>query len=120
MTAQRALLACVGAVLVAFLALPILALFATTSLEDARLGLEHPLVWPALRLSVLTTLATLAIVVALGTPLAWTLAGWRSPLARAIETALQLPIVIPPAVAGVALLLAFGRRGLLSGVLYPT
>jgi molybdate transport system permease protein len=40
-------------------------------------------------------------------------------VARALETLLQLPIVIPPAVAGVAMLLAFGRRGLLAGLLYP-
>jgi molybdate transport system permease protein len=117
---QRFALGALGALLVGFLALPLLALYATASLSDVQLGLHHPLVWPALKLSVFTTLTTSVIVVALGTPLAWTLAGQRSRFARAIETALQLPIVIPPAVAGVAMLLAFGRRGLLSGVLYPS
>jgi molybdate transport system permease protein len=116
---QRAALAALGALLVVFLALPIVALYATATLADVELGLRHPLVWPALKLSVLTTLSTLAIVIVLGTPLAWTLANQRGRIARALETALQLPIVIPPAVAGVAMLLAFGRRGLLSGVLYP-
>lgn len=119
MNTQRLLLGALGAILVAFLALPIVALFATASGAEIALGLRHPLVWPALRLSLFTTLITLLIVVALGTPLAWTLANQRSRSARAIETALQLPIVIPPAVAGVAMLLAFGRRGLLAGVLYP-
>ncbi|MEY4549949.1 MAG: ABC-type molybdate transporter, permease protein, partial [Pseudomonadota bacterium] len=52
------------------------------------------------------------------TPLAWTLARSRSGIARAAEVLVQLPAVVPPAVAGVALLLAFGRRGLLSA-LYP-
>jgi molybdate transport system permease protein len=117
---QRLALGALGALLVGFLALPILALYTTASLSDVALGLHHPLVWPALKLSLFTTLTTLLIVVALGTPLAWTLASQPSRIARAIETALQLPIVIPPAVAGVAMLLAFGRRGLLSGVLYPS
>ncbi|MGK3996552.1 ABC transporter permease [Sorangium sp. So ce1024] len=117
--AERVVLASVGAVLVAFLAVPVLALFATATATDVAHGLRHPLVGPALRLSLLTTLASLVLVVVLGTPLAWTLSRARGRLARAVETAVQLPIVIPPAVAGVALLLAFGRRGLLSGWLYP-
>jgi molybdate transport system permease protein len=109
----------VGALLLAFLAVPLLALFATATLADVELGLRHPLVWPALRLSMLTTTITLLLVVVLGTPLAWTLARARGALARSIETAIQLPIVIPPAVAGVAMLLAFGHRGLLAPVLKP-
>jgi molybdate transport system permease protein len=74
-------------------------------------------VWPALRLSLLTTAVSLALVVALGTPLAWMLASSHGRLARAVETIVELPIVIPPAVAGVAMLLAFGRRGLLAPLL---
>ena len=116
--AQRAVLVIVGALLVAFLAAPIAALILTASPDEVVGGLEHPLVWPALRLSLLTTLASLALVVVLGTPLAWTLARARGRWARALETGLQLPIVIPPAVAGVALLMAFGRRGLFA-FLYP-
>ncbi|MDC0682657.1 ABC transporter permease [Sorangium atrum] len=117
--AERVALAAVGAVLVAFLAVPILALFAMATAGDVEQGLRHPLVWPALRLSLLTTSASLAVVVVLGTPLSWTLARSRGRLSRAVEAVVQLPIVIPPAVAGVALLLAFGRRGLLAGWLYP-
>jgi molybdate transport system permease protein len=48
-----------------------------------------------------------------GTPLAWLIARGPGRLWRVLETVIQLPIVLPPAVAGVALLLAFGRRGLL-------
>jgi len=66
-----------------------------------------------------TSAVSLAIVCALGTPLAWSRAQRPSRATRAIETLLQLPMVIPPAVAGVALLLAFGRRGMFSGILYP-
>ncbi|MBI4954998.1 MAG: molybdate ABC transporter permease subunit [Myxococcales bacterium] len=117
--AERGLVSAVGGVLVAFLALPVLALVLGIGADDFRAGLRHPLVWPALRLSLLTTTVSLVVVVVLGTPLAWSLARAKGPLARAVETAVQLPIVIPPAVAGVALLLAFGRRGWLAGWLYP-
>ena len=116
---QRALLGSVGGLLLLFLALPVLGLIAGTSWADFRAGLAHPLVWPALRLSLLTTLVSLLVTVALGTPLSWTLAYTRGRWARAAETLVQLPIVIPPAVAGIAMLLAFGRRGLLAGWLYP-
>jgi molybdate transport system permease protein len=70
-------------------------------------------------LSLLTTAISLILVVTLGTPLAWSLARARGRLAHAVETVIQLPIVVPPAVAGVAMLLAFGRRGLLASILYP-
>jgi len=116
---QRIAIAGLGALLVAFLALPIIALFGTLSLSDMQVGLQRSLVWPALRLSVLTTLCSLVFVISLGTPLAWTLADRRGRFSGMIETVMQLPIVIPPAVAGVAMLLAFGRRGLMAGLLYP-
>jgi molybdate transport system permease protein len=117
--AQRAALAIVGALLVGFLVLPLFALFVSTTGADFRAGLRHPLVWPALRLSLLTTSVSLLVVVLFGTPLAWSLSRAQGRLARIVETAVQLPIVIPPAVAGVAMLLAFGRRGLFAGWLYP-
>lgn len=116
---ERGALALLGGGLVAFLVVPLVALFFKTSPNDFRAGLSHPLVWPALRLSLLTTTLSLVVVVALGTPLAWSLANTSRRGARALETLVQLPIVIPPAVAGVAMLLAFGRRGMLAGWLYP-
>lgn len=115
----RWLLAAVGAALATFLIVPLVALVATATRADLAAGLANPMVAPALRLSLASTLTSLAVVVALGTPLAWTLARARGRWGRAVETLAQLPIVIPPAVAGVALLLAFGRRGLLAGWLYP-
>lgn len=114
---ERALLGGAGGVLAVFLLLPLLALFVTGSAEDFQAGLRHPLVWPALRLSLFTTATSLVIVLGLGTPLAWFLAGRRGWLVRLLETLVALPIVIPPAVAGVALLFAFGRRGLLASLL---
>ncbi len=117
--AQRLLIAGIGAVLGAFLVVPLLSLGIGERGASLALGLSHPLVWPALRLSLVTTTLSLIVVVGFGTPLAWTLVRTEGRVARALETLVQLPIVIPPAVAGVALLLAFGRHGLLAGVLYP-
>lgn len=117
---QSSLLAFVGSLLVVFLALPLLGLFAATSLDDFLAGMAHPLIWPALRLSLFTTVVSLVVIITLGTPLAWLLARTHGRLPRAIETLTQLPIVMPPAVAGVAMLLAFGRHGLFEDLLAAT
>jgi molybdate transport system permease protein len=115
---EHGLLGLAAALLFAFMAAPLVGLFTTASWPDFLAGLAHPLVWPALRLSLVTTAASLACVVLLGTPLAWLLARSERGWLRLVETVLQLPIVIPPAVAGIAMLLAFGRRSLLAA-LYP-
>lgn len=111
----------VGALLAAalgvVLGLPMVALVASTTPAELALGLTHPLFGPALALSLRTTLASLALVVLLGTPLAWWLATSRSGLARAVEVLVDLPILLPPAVVGVALLQTFGRQGLLGPAL---
>jgi molybdate transport system permease protein len=75
-------------------------------------GLECSLTWPALRLSLETTSVSTLMVVLSGTPLAWLLSRSRLRLARYFETFLQLPMVIPLAVGGIALLLTFGPNGL--------
>jgi molybdate transport system permease protein len=106
-----------GGVLLLFLVLPFVALVFDGGPEAIWRGLGCSLTWPALRLSLGTTLISVVLVVVGGTPLAWWLAHsrWRS--ARWLEILLQLPVVIPPAVGGIALLLAFGRRGLFGGTL---
>ncbi len=101
-----------GGALLVFLVLPIVALFVTSGPGPLLAGLRHPITAPALALSLSTTAASLALILILGTPVAWWLARSRTRLARLVETTVQLPIVIPPAVAGLALLLAFGRHGL--------
>jgi molybdate transport system permease protein len=106
-----------AACMVAFVLLPVLALLVTTGPMGFLAGIRDPLVWPALRLSLVTTAVSVAVIVVLGTPLAWLLANRSGRTARALETLLQLPMVIPPAVAGLTLLLAFGRRGLLGPAL---
>lgn len=106
-----------AAALLGFLLLPIVALALTTNVAALLAGLANPLVVPALRLSLVTTTASLVIVVIPGTALAWLVARHGSALGRWIETLIELPVVIPPAVGGLALLLAFGRRGLLGSSL---
>ena len=100
-----------------FLLLPVVALFATLSWTDFLAGLSDPLLAPALRLSLLTTTSSLALVVVLGTLLAWRVARNPGRVSRWLEAVAQIPAVIPPAVAGVGLLLAFGRRGLFGAFL---
>ena len=73
--------------------------------------------WDALRLSVVTATISLAIAVLLGTPLAWLLARSRARAARLAASLLDLPLVLPPTVAGIALLSAFGRSGYLGDTL---
>jgi molybdate transport system permease protein len=65
----------------------------------------------ALGLSLMTTTVSMVVVIALGTPLAYLLARRRFRGAAVVEALVDLPIVLPPAVAGIALLMAFGRRG---------
>jgi molybdate transport system permease protein len=104
-----------AAALLALLVLPFIALLVDGGPRAILRGFQCSLTLPALRLSLETTTVSVVLVVLGGTPLAWWLAGskWRS--AKWVETLLQLPVVIPPAVGGIALLLAFGRRGLFGG-----
>ncbi len=71
----------------------------------------------AIALSLSTSTAAMLLVLAMGTPLAYLLARNRLPLPRFLEVVLDMPMVLPPAVAGLALLMTFGRRGLLGGQL---
>ena len=104
-------------VLLGLLVLPIVALATSSDLAQLRAGLADPRFWPALWLSLQTTGISLALTVVMGTPLAWWLASSRSRLATIAEVLIDLPIVIPPAVAGIALLATFGRQGLLGPAL---
>lgn len=107
-----------AAVTVVLLALPVVVLLGRALLGDA-LGtaLADPAIVDALVLSLSTTAVSLVLTVALGLPLAFVLARRSFPGRTFVEAIVDLPIVLPPSVAGLALLLAFGRRGLLGGVL---
>ncbi|HYN88107.1 MAG TPA: hypothetical protein VER55_06235, partial [Ardenticatenaceae bacterium] len=98
--------------LLAFLTLPLLALFLRTPPARLSANLRDPAVHQAIALSLVTTLATTGLAVAVGTPVAYLLARRRVRYRRALDTLIDLPTVLPPSVAGVALLIAFGRRGL--------
>ena len=104
----RAAVVTAAVVAVAFLALPIAWLFGR-ALTGA--GEIDEAVFAALRLSFVTTLISLGLTLAFGTPLAFVLARRRFRGRRFVEALVDLPIVLPPAVAGLALLLALGRRG---------
>jgi molybdate transport system permease protein len=99
-------------VLLILIVLPVLALALSSSPAELAAGVRHPSFLPALLLSARTTSISLAIVVVTGTPLAWWLATRPARYTRVVELLVVLPIVIPPAVLGVAMLETFGRRGL--------
>jgi molybdate transport system permease protein len=101
-----------GSVMLLFLLVPLVLLLLRPIL-DGTLGefLNNSAVGKALELSLITTAITLLLAVLLGTPLAYLLARKRFPGHKIIDTLLDLPMVLPPAVAGVALLITFGRRG---------
>lgn len=98
--------------LLLFLLIPLLALIGYSSPEQLVENLALPEVRQAIMLSIRTsTLATLASVL-LGTPMAYLLARREFPGRLLLDNLIDLPIVLPPAVAGLSLLLVFGRRGL--------
>jgi molybdate transport system permease protein len=102
------------ALYVLFIGLPILALLIRALQQDGFLaGLGGSLVVQALQLSLITSAISMAVVVVVGTPFALLLARRNSPLLRVIDSFVELPIVLPPVVAGVAMLMAFGRNGIL-------
>lgn len=102
-----------GAPLLLLIALALVALFLQTSKAELETELRDPTTLAAVWLSLKTTLASVAAIVVFGTGLA--LAIHRAPawLANALEVVITLPAIMPPSVAGIALLLAFGRQGLL-------
>lgn len=101
------------AIFIGFLTLPILALLLRTPLSTLADYAGQPLVLEALKLSFITSLLSLAAMLLFGTPVAYALGRYSFPGKRLLDALIDLPLVMPPAVAGVALLLAFGRRGLL-------
>lgn len=106
-------------VLMGFLVVPLVALIASVSLNDIQHGIAHPMFASALWLTLRTTVLALIATVVMGTPLSWWLAVSSSRTSRLAAILVELPLVIPPAVVGVALLKTFGRHGILGGFLMP-
>ncbi|HEX2392148.1 MAG TPA: molybdate ABC transporter permease subunit [Solirubrobacterales bacterium] len=107
-----ALSALAAALALAFLLAPVIAVFANVPPGQLLEALGEEQARDALWLSLRTTLAALAIVVAVGTPAAYLIAGRRFRGRALVLTAIELPLVLPPAVAGIALLAAFGPEGI--------
>ena len=103
--------------LLLFIALPILALILNTSPTQFFENLNKTQVVKAINLSLFTTLITMLISLVTGTPVAYLLAQRRFRFHRLVDTLIDLPTVLPPSVAGVALLMAFGRKGFLGPIL---
>lgn len=100
-----------------FLTLPLVALILRIRVPMLLANLANPEVVQALSLSLTTAaLSTLAALL-FGTPLAYWLARHQFRSRQVIDTLIDLPMVLPPSVAGIALLMAFGRRGLLGAYL---
>jgi molybdate transport system permease protein len=103
------------AVAFAFLALPIVAIFVHVSPGTLLHQFSNPIVGDALLVTLKSSLAAQAAILLFGTPTAYFLATRRFPGRALLVTLVELPFVLPPAVAGIGLLVAFGRFGLLGG-----
>ena len=108
-----------GAVLyVLFIGLPVLALLVRAAQQSDFLdAVTSDAALTALRLSLITSVIRMAVVVLLGTPFAYLLARSDRLWARLMDSLVELPLVLPPVVAGVAMLMAFGRNGLIGSEL---
>jgi molybdate transport system permease protein len=118
MTARPFAVACGAALALAvvFLGLPVVAVFADAPPRDLVSSLGDDAALEALRLSFECSAIALAIIVVVGTPAAWLLATRRFPGREVLITVIELPLVMPPAVAGIGLLAALGPNGILGGI----
>jgi molybdate transport system permease protein len=103
--------------LLLFFLIPILALLANTTLARLLSSLRDIQLVQAVFISLRTTLVSLLITVLFGTPLAYLVGRHQFRFKSSIDALIELPTVLPPSVAGLALLMTFGRRGVLGGVL---
>ncbi len=102
---------------VVFVGLPVVAVFLRVAPSSLLDGLRSDTAQEALLLSLRTTLIALVLIVVVGTPVAYVLATRPFRGRDLVTTLLELPLVMPPAVAGIALLSAFGARGTIGGPL---
>lgn len=100
------------ALLVGFISLPFASLIVWTVSEEAWRAMASPVALDALLLSIKTTSISMAIILVLGTPAAYVLARADFRGKKILDTLVDVPAVLPPSAAGIALLLAFGRFGL--------
>lgn len=103
--------------LIGLLGVPMLGLIWVAVTGDLGTYLSDPQVHAAVRLSLTTSLIAMVVIVVTGLPLAYVLARWQFPGRSVVTLLIDLPIVLPPMVAGIALLEVFGRNGLLGAPL---
>lgn len=108
-----------GLLLVLLLGLPLLALLMRAAGNHFLNDVISSTALTALRLSLVTSLISVTISILVGTPLAYVLARWNFFGRSALELLIDLPVVLPPSVAGLALLIAFGRQGIFGSLLAP-
>jgi molybdate transport system permease protein len=106
------------ALLVGFISLPLVALIFWTVSEESWEAMASPVALDALWLSIRTTGVSLVIILLVGTPAAYVLARTDFRGKRFVDALVDIPAVLPPSAAGIALLLAFGRFGLLGEYLH--
>ncbi len=104
-------------VALAFLTLPVVALFTRVAVVDLPSRLREPLVLDALRLSVVTSTISTLLCVVLGVPLAWVIARRGLRLRQLLRILVVLPLVLPPVAGGISLLVLLGRNGLVGRML---
>ncbi len=118
LTWGRLAIAASAAILVAFIGIPVGALIARGFIEgDVLAALRSPVATTALWLSLATSGIAVLVAVALGTPAAYLLARYAFPGRTIVDTLIDLPVVLPPVVGGLALLVALGRHGVIGGPL---
>jgi len=105
--------------LLAFLVIPVVAVLLRAPPGDVLENLGRPEVRQAIMLSLRTTALSTVLAILLGTPLAYVLARRNFRGRKVVDTLVELPTVLPPSVAGVALLIAFGRQGLVGRWMAP-
>lgn len=110
--ALKAVLALLLILAMTFIALPVIALFLKSPLDTTFRSLHDPVVIDALRLSLMTSTVTTVVVVIMGTPIAYVSARFHYFGKELADSLIDLPVIMPPAVAGIALLMAFGRMGI--------
>lgn len=106
-----------GAIVLAFLVVPVAAIFLRVPPSELVDALGTDVARDALRVTLVTTVAAQALILGLGTPAAYLLATRRFRGRALVVTLVELPLVLPPAVAGIGLIAAFGRFGLLGDTL---
>jgi molybdate transport system permease protein len=99
--------------LAGFISLPMISLILWTVNENAWRAMASPEARDALLLSIRTTSISMLIIISVGTPAAYLLSRAEFPGKRALDSLIDVPAVLPPSAAGIALLLTFGRFGLL-------